>query len=79
MQMWKDRWYARRRPLSTADAGKEALTNHEGGQVECATQTAVATARAISELVSVLHERGLLRDEDVVRVLGLHGYEPVEM
>lgn len=76
--MWASLWYYGKRPVSTEDAGYHELTDHEGGQVETAASTAEASARAISALVAVLHDRGLLQDDEVVRILGLHSFAKVE-
>lgn len=76
--LWKHTWYPGRAPKTTADAGYSALIEYEGGQVERAASTAEAAAEAVSELTSILYERGLLHDDEVVKVLRMQGYERTE-
>ena len=77
MTKWKQKWGSDRH-RSTAEVGERELGDAEGGQVERALGIADNAVRALARLVEVLHERGLLTDDEVVRVLDLHGYDKVE-
>jgi len=77
MTKWKQQWGADRH-LSTAAAGARELGDAEGGQVERALRIADNAVCALARLVEVMHDKGLLTDDEVVRVLDLHGYDKVE-
>jgi hypothetical protein len=76
MTKWKPHWGDRE--FSTAGAGERELGDAEGGQVERALRVSDNAICALARLVEVLHDKGLLTDDEVVRVLDLHGYDKVE-
>lgn len=66
------------RHKTTEEAGYDVLTTHRGNTLDQALMTADSVARALSRLIGVLHERGLLHDDEVVNILYLHNYVKVE-
>lgn len=75
---WKPLWSTSDCTYTTADAGEFALTDRDGGIAESALSMAENTAGAVSRLVEMLHEKGILTTDEVYQVLELYGYEPVE-
>jgi len=77
MTKWQEKWGSWR-ILGTASAGERVLGDAEGGQVERALRIADNAVCALARLVEVLHDKDLLTEDEVVRVLDLHGYKKVE-
>ena len=75
---WRTRHMARNRGCSIAEAGARELSGTEDGALERVEETAENTLRALCRLVEALHNKGVLADDDVRRVLNMHAYEPVE-
>lgn len=77
MTKWEQNWYATG-PFRTAAAGERVLGNAEGGVAERGERMADNAICALSRLVQLLHDKGVLTDSEVQHVLDMHGYEKVE-